>query len=62
MRIRDDGIGFDPGELGTPGHYGLGMMRERAEAVQAQLTFSSQPGQGTEIILRWAKTPGQEAL
>ena len=62
MRIRDDGLGFNPGEQSAPGHYGLGIMRERAEAVQAQLTFSSKPGQGTEVVLRWAKTPRQEAI
>ena len=62
MRIRDDGIGFDTGELSAPGHYGLGMMCERAEAVQAQLTFSSQPDRGTEIRLRWMNPPGQEAI
>ncbi len=62
MRIRDDGAGFDTGELSAPGHYGLGMMRERAEAVQAQLTVTSQPGHGTEVRLRWPGTPKQEAL
>ena len=62
LRIRDDGQGFDPGELSLPGHYGLGMMRERAEAVQAQLTVTSQPGHGTEVRLRWPGTPKQEAL
>jgi signal transduction histidine kinase len=29
------------------------MMRERAEAVKAQLTISSQPGQGTEVTIHW---------
>ena len=62
MRIRDDGLGYDPGEQSAPGHYGLGMMRERAEAVQAQLTFSSEPGQGTEVVLRWTKAPREEAI
>jgi signal transduction histidine kinase len=62
MRIRDDGHGFDPGELSVPGHYGLGMMRERAEAVGAQLTVTSRPGHGTEVTLRWPGTPKQEAL
>jgi two-component system nitrate/nitrite sensor histidine kinase NarX len=62
MHIRDDGQGFVPGEPTIPGHYGLGMMRERAEAVQAQLTFSSEPGQGTEVVLRWTKTPREEAI
>jgi signal transduction histidine kinase len=62
MCVRDDGLGYDPGEQSAPGHYGLGMMRERAEAVQAQLTFSSEPGQGTEVVLRWTKTPREEPI
>jgi PAS domain S-box-containing protein len=62
MRLRDNGHGFNPGELTDPGHYGLGMMRERAEAVGAQLTVTSQPGQGTELTLRWPGFPKQETL
>ncbi len=33
LRIRDDGIGFDLDEKILSGHYGMSMMRERAEAV-----------------------------
>ena len=62
MRIRDDGAGFNTGQLEAPGHYGLGMMRERAEAVKAQLTVTSQPGAGTEVRLLWPATPRQETL
>jgi two-component system nitrate/nitrite sensor histidine kinase NarX len=62
MRIRDDGHGFDPGELTAPGHYGLGMMRERAKAVGARLAVASWPGHGTEVTLRWPGTLKQEAL
>ena len=61
LRIRDDGQGFDPKQTISGGHYGLSMMRERAEAVGAQLTVTSQPGHGTELTLRWAKTPHQES-
>jgi two-component system nitrate/nitrite sensor histidine kinase NarX len=53
MQIRDNGRGFDPAGLTPSGHYGLGMMRERAEAVGAVLTIVSQPGQGTEITIQW---------
>jgi signal transduction histidine kinase len=53
MRIRDDGLGFNPGGLASPGHYGLGMMSERAEDAGAQLTVTSRPGHGTEVKLRW---------
>jgi PAS domain S-box-containing protein len=56
LRIRDDGRGFDP-EQTTSGHYGLSMMRERAEAVGALLSITSWPGHGTELTFRWSKTP-----
>jgi signal transduction histidine kinase len=62
MRICDNGQGFDPDKLPIPGHYGMDMMRERAEGVGAQLTVTSQPGHGTEVTLCWPGTPKQEAL
>jgi two-component system nitrate/nitrite sensor histidine kinase NarX len=52
LRIHDNGLGFDT-EQTFSGHYGLGMMRERAEAVGAQLIVTSQPGHGTELTIRW---------
>ncbi len=61
LRIRDDGQGFDP-EQTFSGHYGLSMMRERAEAVGALLSITSQPGHGTELTIRWMKTPPKESL
>ncbi len=61
LRIRDDGRGFDP-EQTTSGHYGLSMMRERAEAVGALLSIISQPGHGTELTFRWSKPPPKETL
>ena len=60
LRIRDDGQGFDP-EQTIHGHYGLGMMRERAEAVGALLSVTSQPGHGTELVLHWTKDPQKES-
>ena len=54
--IRDNGRGFDPDQI-LSGHYGLGMMRERAEAAGALLSISSQPGHGTELTIRWTTTP-----
>ncbi len=60
VRLRDDGRGFDP-EHTPPGHYGLSMMRERAEAVGAVLSVTSQPGHGTDITIRWAEAPEQKA-
>jgi two-component system nitrate/nitrite sensor histidine kinase NarX len=60
LHIRDDGRGFDP-EQTVPGHYGLSMMRERATAMGAALSITSQPGHGTEIIIRWVDTQAQKA-
>ena len=56
LRIYDDGQGFDVGQK-VSGHYGLGMMHERAEAAGLLLTITSQPAQGTEIKICWTKTP-----
>ena len=61
LSIHDDGRGFDP-EQSTSGHYGLSMMRERAEAAGALLTVTSQPGHGTELIMRWTKDPRKESI
>lgn len=58
--IRDDGKGFDP-ERTEKGHYGLSMMRERAEAVGAQFSIASQPGRGTELIVLWREVKKEAA-
>jgi ligand-binding sensor domain-containing protein/signal transduction histidine kinase len=53
LRIHDDGQGFDPRCLPVAdgAHFGLLGMRERAKQIGAQLTVSSQPGQGTEVLV-----------
>ncbi len=61
LSIHDDGQGFDPRQT-VPGHYGLNMMRERAEAVGAMLSITSQPDHGTELTIRWAETGKKEAI
>jgi len=38
------------------------MMRERAAAAGAILSITSQPGHGSEIVIRWTEAPDQEAL
>ena len=52
LRVRDDGLGFDPATL-PPDSLGLGIMRERAETIGAALTIESQPGVGTQIDVIW---------
>lgn len=53
LLIRDDGCGFDTSKLLTSGHYGLSMIRERAEAIGAKLNITSEPRKGTEINIIW---------
>ena len=60
LRLSDDGRGFDPVHI-SPGRSGLSMMRERAEAVGAALSITSQPGEGTEITVRWMQAEEREA-
>ena len=50
LMIADDGCGFDVTRLPESGSYGLQLMRERAEAVDAKLKVDSAPGRGTRII------------
>jgi signal transduction histidine kinase len=59
MHIQDNGRGFDA-NLSVPGHYGLSMMNERAEAVGAKLEIMSRPGKGTVIIFRWQETSAEK--
>ena len=51
--IRDDGAGIDPAilETGRDGHWGLSIMRERAERIGARLHVFSRASAGTEIEL-----------
>src|SRR5581483_9464436 len=53
LAITDDGCGFsgEPESSGPNGHFGLKGMRERAEQIDADLSVSSAPGQGTQILL-----------
>lgn len=50
--IGDDGRGFELGEVSLD-HLGLGIMRERAEAVGATLRLESQPGHGARVAVTW---------
>jgi signal transduction histidine kinase/ligand-binding sensor domain-containing protein len=52
LSICDDGRGFDMQNV-PPGHFGVGIMRERAAAVGAQLEIESEPGKGTVVRVEW---------
>ncbi|MFL5913365.1 MAG: sensor histidine kinase [Gaiellaceae bacterium] len=49
LRITDNGVGFDPESPGRGWGFGLSSMRERAQAIGAQLEVRSEAGKGTEI-------------
>lgn len=51
ITIIDDGRGFDTEATPVEGHYGLSIMRERAEAFKGTLAVHSAPGSGTTIAL-----------
>jgi signal transduction histidine kinase/ligand-binding sensor domain-containing protein len=52
LEVRDDGRGFQAGEVPGSGHYGLTGMRERAAAVNGTLELTSEAGIGTSVRLR----------
>jgi signal transduction histidine kinase len=54
LTIHDNGRGFDPDSV-SASRLGLGIMRERAEEIGAQLAIGSQAGQGTRISVTWHK-------
>ena len=52
LAISDDGQGFDMGSI-PPGHFGVGIMQERAESIGTVLEITSQPGAGTRVMVNW---------
>ncbi|HET9666589.1 MAG TPA: ATP-binding protein, partial [Desertimonas sp.] len=51
LRVVDNGRGFDVDNV-SPGHLGLSIMRERAEAIGAELVLRAAPGHGTDLTVR----------
>lgn len=54
VMVSDRGRGFDrqSGQAAAEGHFGLSIMRERAESVGGSLEIISSPGQGTQVVAR----------
>ena len=54
--VQDDGVGFDPDQARSAScsqpRFGLGTMRERADAIGAHFALNSAPGAGTCICVR----------
>ncbi len=51
LLVQDDGRGFDPKDIGADGGHGLANMQARAESMGGRLTFTSEAGAGTRIVL-----------
>lgn len=64
ISVQDDGIGFNPAELGRSEfpRFGLSTMRERAESVGGLFQLDSIPGQGTKVTIEVpAQMPHRES-
>ena len=59
IEIADDGRGFDLNTLPPAQHFGLRIMRERAERLGGTFQVESAPGQGTRVTVRLAPTIGE---
>jgi signal transduction histidine kinase len=53
LRLRDNGRGFDTSAPGPEGHFGMAMMRERAQVGGGTCEVQSEPGLGTTITVRF---------
>jgi signal transduction histidine kinase len=64
VKITDDGVGFDPRQIGNEGHYGLWIMQHRAQEIGGSLKVSRvEGGRGTEVTL-WmpSSTPAYQNI
>ena len=59
LEIADDGCGFN-GDGVRHGHFGIDIMRERADEIGAQLEICSQPETGTTVVLKWHDSHNQD--
>ena len=53
LSLRDNGVGFDTSAPGPEGHFGMAMMRERAQMGGGRFEVESSPGQGASITVRF---------
>ncbi len=61
VTVTDDGRGFDVRRAGRSGHFGLGILRDRAAAIGGLLHIDSRPGSGTDVVLHLPDAPGRAA-
>jgi signal transduction histidine kinase len=59
FEICDNGVGFDI-STSKPTSFGMRIMRERAEAIGAELHIDSNPGSGTCMAVTWSANPNHK--
>jgi len=52
VKVKDNGVGFDPALPVEFGHFGLSNMRERSKESHIEFFLASQVGDGTQLTLR----------
>ena len=53
LELRDNGVGFDTSAPGPEGHFGMAMMRERAQVGGGTFELVSAPGEGATITVKF---------
>jgi signal transduction histidine kinase len=53
LTLRDNGVGFDASAPGPEGHFGMAMMRERAQVGGGRFEVQSAPGEGATITVKF---------
>jgi len=61
LEVKDDGRGFDIGQVNKTVGHGLANMQTRVANVGGDLDISSGPGEGTTILAWVPRTPPQQA-
>jgi signal transduction histidine kinase len=56
LSLKDNGVGFDTDAPGPEGHFGMAMMRERAQVGGGRFEVESAPGEGATITVRFPKS------
>ncbi|MFV3414240.1 histidine kinase [Pseudomonas nitroreducens] len=56
ITVDDDGVGFDPAQSRN-GHYGLSIMRERSQTLEATFAIAPREPQGTRVSVRFTHKP-----
>jgi signal transduction histidine kinase len=56
LSLKDNGAGFDTEAAGPEGHFGMAMMRERAQVGGGRFEVESKPGEGSTITVRFPRS------